>query len=339
MSQVQLSNSDSGVQANYPLLKVSDLCVYFKSTTGSFRLKESTVIAVDQVSFSLGKSEVVAVVGESGSGKTTLARCIMGLVEPTSGSIAFDGKEISRSKAIDSRDYRRAVQIIYQDPFESLTPRLNVHETIAMPLRELLGMKDKSQITARVRQLLEEVGLDPSEVMYRFPHQLSGGQRQRVNIARALAPDPKLLVADEPITMLDAAQRMNILYLLSELKEKRNLTVLFITHDLASANVISERILVMYLGKVVELGNTKSVLSKPKHPYVELIMGATPSLHTKDPYNNLQLTWIEDSANLRKGCVFYPRCKYRTDACKESIPPLEPKDDSDHTACFHPLNM
>lgn len=339
MSQVQLSSGAQGGQAHEPLLKISDLSVYFKSTTGSFRLKESTIIAVDQVSFSLDQSEVVGVVGESGSGKTTLGRCILGLVEPTSGSIVFDGKEVSKSKAIDSRDYRRAVQIIYQDPFESLSPRMTVFEIVAMPLRELVGMREKEKVTARVRELLEEVGLDPSEVIYRFPHQLSGGQRQRVNIARALAPDPKLLVADEPITMLDAAQRMNILYLLSELKVKRKLAIVFITHDLASAHVISDRILVMYLGKVMELGNTKAVLSRPKHPYVELILGATPSLTAKNPYDNIQLTWIEDSANLRKGCVFYPRCKYRTDICKESIPPLEPKDNDDNTACFHPLNM
>jgi peptide/nickel transport system ATP-binding protein len=338
MSQVQLSTSTAGVSPDTPLLKVKDLSVQFQSQTGSFRLKESTVIAVDQVSFSVDKSEVVAVVGESGSGKTTLARCILGLVEPTSGSIIFNGEDVNEIKHKNIRNYRRAVQIIYQDPFESLTPRLTVYDTVSMPLRELVGMKSKEEITARIHQLLEEVGLDPAEVMYRFPHELSGGQRQRVNIARALAPDPKLLVADEPITMLDAAQRMNILYLLSELKRKRNLTVILITHDLASAHVISERIFIMYLGKLVEMGETNTVLKKPKHPYVELILGATPSLTSKNPYDNLQLTWIEDSAELRKGCVFYPRCKYSTDICKESTPPLTQQAPGHYAACYHPLN-
>ncbi|MGI0090677.1 MAG: oligopeptide/dipeptide ABC transporter ATP-binding protein [Nitrososphaerales archaeon] len=339
MSQVQLVNSSDSGDSRAPLLKVTDLSVRFKSQSGTFRVKKSTIKAVDGISFSVSKSEAVAVVGESGCGKTTLARCILGLVEPTSGSIIIDGQDVTKIKQKNMREYRRDVQIIYQDPFESLTPRLNVYDTVAMPLRELLGMKDNDEITAKVRKLLEEVGLDPSEIMYRYPHQLSGGQRQRVNIARALAPSPKLLVADEPTTMLDAAQRMNMLYLLLELKEKRNLTLLFITHDLASAHMLCKRTLVMYLGKLVEEGDTDVVLSKPKHPYVELILGALPSLKEKNPYENLKLTWIEDSSNLGTGCVFEPRCKYRTQICKEQEPPLTKKAENDYAACHHPLNM
>ncbi len=338
MSQVQLGREASAERD--PILKVTDLSIHFKSQTGTFRKKESTIRAVSEVSFSLSRSELVAIVGESGSGKTTLARCILGLVKPSSGSIIFNGSDITKLKDKDLFNYRRAVQIIYQDPFESLTPRLNVYDTLAIPLTELLGMKKKEELTERIRTLLEEVGLDPSEVMYRFPHQLSGGQRQRVNIARALAPNPMLLVADEPITMLDAAQRMNILYLLSELQKKRNLTVLLITHDLASARMICKRTMVMYLGKLVEVGDTNVILTKPKHPYVQLILDAMPTLTSKNPYDSpQQLTWIEDSVHLRKGCVFQPRCKYSTEICKEQMPPLTMKRDSDYAACHNPINM
>lgn len=340
MSQVQLNGNtaDPKMEANSPILKVTNLSIHFKQQTGTFRRKEKTIKAVSEVTFELQRSELVAIVGESGSGKTTLARCVMGLVKPTSGSIIYNGSDITKIKEKKMMDYRRAVQIIYQDPFESLTPRLNVHDTLAMPLTELLGMKKKDEITLRVQTLLEEVGLDPLEVMYRFPHQLSGGQRQRVNIARALAPNPKLLVADEPITMLDAAQRMNILYLLSELQKKRNLTVLLITHDLASARMICKRTMVMYLGKLVEMGDTEIILTKPKHPYVQLILEAMPSLTTKNPYGKQDLTWIEDSVNIKQGCVFQPRCKYRTEICKEVMPPLTMKENSDYAACHNPIN-
>lgn len=337
MSQVQLGQKNSDTKSGSPLLEVKDLAIHFMSRTGTFRRKESAIRAVDKISFAVGKSEVVAVVGESGSGKTTLGKCVVGLVKPTSGSIVFNGVDITKIKGKDMRQYRRDVQIIYQDPFESLTPRMTVYDTLAMPLMELLGMKNKEEITARVRQLLDETGLDPAEVMYRYPHQLSGGQRQRVNIARALAPNPKLLVADEPITMLDAAQRMNILYLLSELKSKRNLTVLLITHDLASARLVCERTIVMYLGKIVEEGDTKIVMKTPKHPYVELILGALPSLSASNPYNESNLTWIEDSTHIRQGCVFEPRCKYRTEICKKAEPPLEQKAPNHLAACYHPL--
>ena len=340
MSQVQLGSKPTNEegQAHTSLLNVTNLSVYFKSQVGTFRRKENTIKAVNDISFSIEKSELVAIVGESGSGKTTLARCILGLTRPTSGSIVYNGTDITKIKERNMRDYRRAVQIIYQDPFESLTPRLNVFDTLAIPLRELLNIKNTEEIIVRVRALLEEVGLDPAQVMYRYPHQLSGGQRQRVNIARALAPNPKLLVADEPITMLDAAQRLNILYLLSDLQRKRDLTVLLITHDLGSARLICKRMMVMYLGKVVEVGETDVILSKPHHPYVELILNAMPSLTSKNPYENQQLSWIEDSANIRKGCVFQPRCKYSLDICKEEMPPLTQKAQSDYTACHNPIN-
>lgn len=323
---------------NDPILKVANLSVHFKQQTGTFRKREKIIKAVSEVSFEVGRSEVVSVVGESGSGKTTLARCILGLVKPTSGSIDYNGTDITKIKSKKMRDYRRAVQIIYQDPFESLTPRLKIYDILAAPLTELVGMKDKKEIRATIQALLEEVSLDP-EVMHRYPHQLSGGQRQRVNIARALAPNPMLLVADEPITMLDAAQRMNILYLLSRLQQKRNLTVLLITHDLASARLISKRTMVMYLGKLVEVGNTQTILSEPKHPYVRLILDALPSLTSKDPYGSKDVSWIEDSANISKGCVFEPRCRYRTDICKQEMPPLAFKTESDYAACHNPLNM
>lgn len=339
MSQVQLGQGNSGGVKGSTMLEVKDLVVHFTSGSGLFRKTGgSTIKAVDKISFSVGKSEVVAVVGESGSGKTTLGKCLVGLVDATSGTVKVDGTDISQVKKLDSKQYRRDVQMIYQDPFESLTPRMTVYDTLAMPLIQLLEMKDKEQIKARVKELLEETGLDPAEVMYRFPHQLSGGQRQRVNIARALAPNPKLLIADEPITMLDAAQRINILYLLSELRRKHNLTILMITHDLASAKLLCERVLVMYLGKIVEAGQTDVVLKTPTHPYVELILGALPTLTSVNPYNESKLTWIEDTGFNRQGCVFEPRCKYKTEICKTTEPSMEARAAKHLAACHHPLN-
>ena len=337
MSQVQLTAKQGSGGSS--ILEVKDLAVHFTSSSGIFHKSESTIRAVDKISFSVKPSEVVAIVGESGSGKTTLGKCLVKLVEPTSGTISLNGADITKVGRKDMRQFRRDVQMIYQDPFESLTPRMSVYDTLSMPLIELLDMKDKEQITARVKALLEETGLDPGEVMYRYPHQLSGGQRQRVNIARALAPNPKLLIADEPITMLDAAQRMNILYLLSELRSKRNLTVIFITHDLASARLLCDRTLVMYLGKIVEEGETKVVLKDPVHPYVELILKALPTLTAVNPYNETNLTWIEDTSINRQGCVFEPRCKYRTEVCKTTEPKMEAKLPQHFAACYHPLAL
>jgi peptide/nickel transport system ATP-binding protein len=285
------------------------------------------------------ESEVLSLVGESGSGKTTVARCILGLTSPISGTIYYRGADLERIKRTNERAYRREVQIIYQDPFESLNPRLDVFATISLPLRRLLSVSAHDELIERVSELLREVGLDPAASLEKFPHQLSGGERQRINIARALAPNPKLLIADEPVTMLDASQRMNILSMLMELKAKHNLTVLMITHDLASAKVTSDRTVVMYRGRVSEVGPTAAVLSKPIHPYTELILDSTPDIEKGGVRPEETAPGSEVQVITVGGCNFEPRCKYATDVCRMVRPPLEQKSALHYAACHNPLNV
>jgi oligopeptide/dipeptide ABC transporter ATP-binding protein len=322
-----------------PLLEVKDLSVSFARSGAIFRRPETEIKAVDKVSFEVKESEFLSVVGESGSGKSTIARCIMGLIHPTSGSIKFRGNEVSRLKGKEFLTYWREVQMVFQDPFGSLNPRDTVFQTIATPITQLTGEKNHSKIQETVIDSIQEVGLDPEYVMHRLPHQLSGGERQRVNVARALVSNPKLLIADEPVTMLDAAQRLNVLSLLMELKTRRKLTVVMITHDLASAKVTSDRSIVIYLGKVVEEGKTSEILSAPHHPYVELIASSTPKLHTKESYDRRNsVNTIEESAKITKGCVFRPRCKYATTICETTEPKLQDISPGHPAACHNPLN-
>jgi peptide/nickel transport system ATP-binding protein len=319
--QVQLNEG-------HALLQAKDLCVSFQESRRSF------IRAVNHVSFDVREGEVLSIVGESGSGKTTIARCVSALTPISSGSLLFRGEDVSSFRGDSLLNYRRDVQMIFQDPYESLNPRWNVFTTIATHLNYLGRNKERSQILDFVARLLEEVGLNPDAVMYRFPHQLSGGERQRVNIARALSPSPSLLLADEPITMLDASQRLNILRLLLQLKEKRNLTVVLITHDLASANVASDRTLIMYRGNLVEIGPTKSVLSKPLHPYTKLILDSMPDIEFK-PQAEEKSVAIEEKVGDLKGCIFRPRCKYATEVCERLEPELLEKSTGHLSACHN----
>lgn len=341
MSQVQLNTLAEPSFDPSNLLEVRGLTVHFKKTSifGKRFGKSETVRAVDNVSFALRKSEITSIVGESGSGKTTVARCILKLLNPASGSIVFEGSDVTTLSGRALHNYRRDVQIIYQDPFESLNPRQDVLTAVGLPISVLTDTHDGEAIYDQVSKLLEEVGLNPSETIRRYPHQLSGGQRQRVNIARALASSPKLLVADEPITMLDAAQRLNILTLLDELKTRRNLTVLMITHDLASARLISQKTIVMYVGKIVESGRTEAILDEPLHPYVELLLKASPGPEMASfNYDEYATATIEESTMIRKGCVFRPRCKYAKELCVDVEPPLEQKVSGHLAACHYPLS-
>jgi peptide/nickel transport system ATP-binding protein len=278
LSQIQVdsmhrdSNRDGSQGTRAPLLEVDHLTVSFAGK------RKQKIKAVDDVSFTIAESESVSVVGQSGSGKTTLGRCIMNLVKPSSGSIRFNGVNVSDLKGRGLLDYWKNVQMVYQDPYESLDPGQDVFTTIAIPIRRLTGEKEASRVSARVNELLHEVGLEPEQVLYRYPHQLSGGEKQRVSICRALAANPKLLIADEPITMLDASQRLNILRLLVDLKAKRNLVFLLITHDLNSAVLATKRTMVMYQGKFVETGDSHTVFTQPHDPYVKLILKSTPTL-------------------------------------------------------------
>jgi peptide/nickel transport system ATP-binding protein len=334
MSQVQLGSVPPAPAEGSPVLKVEHLNVEFVKK--GFFGRSTIVRAVDDVSFEVGDSEVMSLVGESGSGKTTIAKCILGLLKPTSGKIYFRGVDIAKTIRSDARSYRREVQVIYQDPFESLNPRLDVFTQVSTPIKKLLGVHNRDELYDSVSKLLREVELDPKLTIDKLPHQLSGGERQRVNIARALAPGPKLLVADEPITMLDASQRINILSVLMELKKKRNLAVLMITHDLASANVTSNRTAVMYHGRLVELGPTGMVFSKPVHPYSELVLSSTPT--TKHGIASEEDQEKQESQDLPEvGCNFAPRCTYATEICGKDRPVLEQKAPTRFGACHHPL--
>ncbi|MHB8566163.1 MAG: oligopeptide/dipeptide ABC transporter ATP-binding protein [Nitrososphaerales archaeon] len=339
MSQVQLNEIESHREGDRaPLISISNMKAYFKQTKGTLRRRTTLIKAVDDVSFDVRNSEVLSLVGESGSGKTTIARCVAALSKPTSGSIKFNGTEVTTLKGKGLTSYRRDVQIIFQDPFESLYSRFDVFTAISTPLIELTGVKDHSKLEEMVGGLLMEVGLNPIDYMHRLPHQLSGGERQRISIARALAPSPKLLVADEPITMLDASQRLNVLSILMQLKERRNLTVLLITHDLASAKLVSNRTAVLYRGRLVELGRTLDILSRPQHPYTELILQATPDVEGDIPsFGNLG--GIEESEVVKQGCIFRPRCKYATQVCSEVDPPLIERSMGRLVACHNALNQ
>ena len=315
------------------ILQVKDLRVTFQEGVR----KKSVIRAVNNVSFNLKEGEVLSIVGESGSGKTTIARTIAALTPPTSGTMLYKGANVQSLRGKALLDYRREVQMVFQDPYESLNPRWDVLTTIATHLQYLGEEKDKSEIQEHVAQILQEVGLKPELVLHRLPHQLSGGERQRVNIARALSPNPKLLLADEPITMLDASQRLNVLKLILQLKEKRNLTVILITHDLASANVASDRTFIMYRGNLIEAGLTDRVLLRPHHPYTELILNSMPDLETKAQGNG-EIASPDESQGVTAGCIFRPRCKYSTELCARVEPELLEKSENHLCACHNSLN-
>jgi peptide/nickel transport system ATP-binding protein len=341
-SATELDLSGSALQSSAgggtPILKVDHLNVFFSKGSSLFA-RGQVVRAVNDVSFELFPSEIFCLVGESGSGKTTLGRCLTGLTPPTSGSIRYGDTELRKFRGKELHDYRRDVQMIFQDPFDSLDPRQTVFDTVSTPLRLLGGEKDPAKLSETVVRLLTEVGLDPQVLMQRLPHQLSGGERQRVNIARALAPSPKILVADEPVTMVDASQRLEILSLLLDLKSERNLSVILVTHDLASARAMADRIAVMYLGRMVELGSARDVFSNPHHPYTELILSATPTLESGVQLSELSAgDQIGKQEIVSQGCVFRPRCKYATPICSEVEPKLESKSSYHLAACHNALN-
>jgi len=334
------STSTASINPDTPVLSARDLKVTFVKERGLFIKKKFLIKAIDGVSLDVFRSEFVTVVGETGSGKTTLARCIMGLQTPQTGSLKFEGEEISHLRGKELLNHLRRVQIVYQDPYESLNPAQDVFKIVSTPIRRLLREKDESRIREKVTSALADVGLDAAEVMNRYPHQLSGGQRQRVNIARALAPEPELLIADEPITMLDAEQRLNILMLLRSLREKRRLTILMITHDLASARLTSDRIVVMYLGKIVESGQTRDVVSLPHHPYVELILASAPRAQSRgntiSSYDDIPP--MDENVYPQSGCVFAPRCRYSEKLCRDVEPKLEDVSFKRYVACHFALN-
>ncbi len=321
--------------ANNILIEAKHLSVYFPITKGIIRQKKIAEIrAVDDVSFFIRSGETLGLVGESGCGKTTLGRALMQLIRPTSGEVYFDGENLCQLKEEQLRSIRQRMQIIFQDPFDSLDPRMPAGEIVAEPLRVHTKIRGKA-LREKVGELLKVVGLDPT-MSSRYPHQFSGGQRQRLGIARALAIRPKFIVCDEPISALDVSIQAQIINLIEDLQMEFNLTYLFIAHDLSVVRHISHRVAVMYLGKIVEIANRDAIYRSAKHPYTIALLSAVP---IPDP--------IVESARQRiilkgeppspialpPGCNFHPRCPIGVEICRKEIPTLREIEEGHWVAC------
>ncbi len=316
------------------LLSVKDLKKHFPVEEGIFGGKKSVVHAVDGISFDLGKNEVLSLVGESGSGKSTTGRLILRLMEPTEGKITFMGEDISNAGRKRMKELRREMQIIFQDPYASLNPRMTVGEIAEEPLI-VHKMGTKQERRDEVANLLQKVGLNP-EVMKRYPHEFSGGQRQRIGIARAIALKPKLIVADEPVSALDVSIQAQVINLLKELQEEYHIAYLFIAHDLNIVRIISNRVAVMYLGKIVELAEVEDLFKHPLHPYTQALLSAipVPDPSRKDRKIILLEGDIPSPIDIPQGCRFHTRCPKMIPRCKEIIPPLEDFGNSHTAACI-----
>ena len=320
-------------------LRVQNLTKHFPIKMGFFKTltaKEVPVVrAVDDVSFNIKKGEIFGLVGESGSGKTTLGRLILRLIEPTGGQIFFNGTDIATIPENKMRKLRSKMQIIFQDPYESLNPRLSAYDTIAEPLELQKAVHNQDELRKRIIESLEEVGLTPAETfIYRFPHELSGGQRQRVYIARIFALRPEFIVADEPVSMLDASIRGEVLKLMLGLVEKLDCTFLYITHDLALSRIICNRIAVMYFGKIVEIGPASELIKHPFNPYTKLLLSAVlvPDPTVKKA-ESVARGEIPSPLSPPSGCRFHPRCKNAKDICRTKEPSLVEVGKEHYAAC------
>jgi len=321
---------------NEPFLRLSEIKTYFPVYEGSlFQRLKGYVKAVDGVTLELKKGEILGLVGESGCGKSTLARTIMCLTKMTSGSITLEGRELTGLKKAELKRARPEFQMVFQDPFSSLNPRMTVFDALSEPLLYHKRVK-KSELTDTVSKLMTEVGLSARH-MKKYPHEFSGGQRQRIAIARALALEPKLLIADEPVSALDVSIRSQILNLLRRLTRKYSLTLIFISHDLSVVRHIAHRTAVMYLGKIVEMGLSDQVFSDPKHPYTEALLCAVP-LPDPDQEKTKKRVLMPGEPpspfHPPSGCPFHPRCVYARDACAKTEPKLESKSNGHKAACL-----
>ena len=315
------------------LLEVQGLQVHFPVRQGVFAAARRFVRAVDGVSFTVETGETLGLVGESGCGKTTLGRAVVRLINPTAGAIRFDGRPMERLSHSELRPLRRQFQMIFQDPYGSLNPRLTVEDVIGEAL-DIHGLADTTAARkARVADLLRDVGLDPSHAQ-RYPHEFSGGQRQRIGIARALAVEPRLIVCDEPVSALDVSVQAQIVNLLRDLQQRHELAYLFIAHDLAVVEHISRRILVMYLGRVVEVGEARQICRQPQHPYTQALISAVPVVDPDSARRRIVLAGdVPSPIDPPPGCPFHPRCPLAEARCREEIPPLKPGADGRQTAC------
>jgi len=315
------------------LLEIKNLVKYFPIKKGVFKRTVGWVKAVDDVTFKVYEGETLGLVGESGCGKTTTALTILRLEEPTKGQVIFDSRDITKMKKSDMRKERKNMQIIFQDPYSSLNPRIKIKDIIAEGMLTHGILKNTKERYKRVGELLDKVGI-PAEYMDRFPHEFSGGQRQRIGIARALALEPKIIMCDEAVSALDVSIRSQIINLLKDLQKEFNLTYLFIAHDLSVIKYISDRVVVMYLGKIVEIANKKKLFANAMHPYTQALISAVPVPNPDYKKGRIILKGdVPSPANPPKGCRFHPRCSKVMKMCSEIEPKLKEVKPGHFCAC------
>ncbi len=324
---------DAAPSAGVPLLDVRDLKKHFPVRKGVIAQTVSQVLAVDGVSFTIGEGETLGLVGESGCGKSTVGKTVLRLIEPTAGQILLQGRDITRLGKRAMRPIRRQIQMVFQDPYSSLNPRVQAGDIVGEPLR-VHGLGDAAERKEQVAALFKRVGLRADQ-MKNFPHEFSGGQRQRVGIARALALNPKLIICDEPVSALDVSIQAQVINLMMDLQEEFGLSYLFISHDLAVVEHISHRVAVMYLGKIVELAERETLFRAPQHPYTEALLSAVPVPDPKAARGHRQRLKgeVPSPVDPPTGCRFHPRCPYAEERCKIKEPLLRPTDDGSLAAC------
>ncbi|MCE3202055.1 ABC transporter ATP-binding protein [Paenibacillus sonchi] len=314
------------------ILEVRNLKKHYPIRKGFFAKQVGSVKAVDGITLSVEKGETLAVVGESGCGKSTTGRAILRLIEPTDGEILFDGTDVRSLDTEQLRRFRTDMQMVFQDPYASLDPRWTVQRILEEPLRTH-GAAKSNELKSRVEELMQVVGLSPYQA-HRFPHEFSGGQRQRIGIARALALNPKFIVCDEPVSALDVSIQAQVLNLMQDLQEQYGLTYMFISHDLSVVKFISDRVAVMYLGRIVELAPTKELFAKPLHPYTQALMSAVPVPNPGLKKSRIVLTGdVPNPETPPSGCAFHPRCPFAMDKCRKDEPVLRQLDSGHQVSC------
>jgi peptide/nickel transport system ATP-binding protein len=321
-----------------PLLEVNDLKKHFRLRGGFFGAAPAWVYAVDGISFQIARGETLSLVGESGCGKSTVGRAVLGLFDITAGQVVLDGQRIDDLSAAALRPLRRRVQVVFQDPFSSLNPRMRVKDIVAEPIRNFSLASSAADLDARVASLMDKVRL-PHDAVHRWPHEFSGGQRQRIGIARALAAHPDLIVCDEAVSALDVSVKAQIVNLLQDLQRELGLALLFISHDLAIVEHMTHRVAVMYLGKIVEVAPKRQIFAAPKHPYTQALLSAVP---VPEPGANRQRIILRGDVpspiNPPRGCRFHTRCPYAFDRCTAEEPVLQPLE-AGHLAACHLLDQ
>ena len=318
------------------LLRVADLQMHFPLGGGFLERNVGVVKAVDGVSFSIRRGETLGLVGESGCGKSTTGRAILRLYKPTGGQVIFEGQDITRIEGNALRGVRRRMQMIFQDPYASLNPRMTVGAIIAEPIRVHRLRENDTAVRERVQEVMELVGLNPSFIS-RYPHEFSGGQRQRIGIARALAAEPSFIVCDEPVSALDVSIQAQIINLLEELQHRLGLTYLFIAHDLSVVKHISNRVAVMYLGRVIEIAESRQLYDDPRHPYTRALLSAVPIPDPQVEQHRRRIILegdVPSPINPPSGCTFHPRCPIVSERCRSDVPPLRARSDLHEIACW-----